>query len=349
MKNEVTAQVAQMANIRRERVKIALEENLPGTFVVLDDQKRPRQFFFKDEHGDPIDTFIIHNLKKFNLDDAIDKHNWEVLKIFIAKTRGYSARIILNNPGEAAEQQINRDMKIFEIHKELQKIQSSKDEVVKLFRRVVGVTSGISNVAMYNKLWQTAKETPEKFQIDGKSIFENEDYHLYSLIDLAIEKGALLKVVDPETKQIIGLRQRSGGIIAKSIDLAVYELKTNPELKKDVEFMANETPKPVDKAYVLEIDDKGLAQAMDQFGVDIQKTPVNPDSSINELQVDLLFEEQLEGNIEALIKGGFIVEKGKKFMFPTMPKMLFTRDELSGHFKNNKPHYNTLKQQAELK
>lgn len=346
MQTQVTAKVRHLVNLRNERIKPNLVEYLPGSFQELNHLKQPVQFNFFDNNGNVAESFPIANEKVFDLSNDIDRRNWEILKIFIAYNPDYAARIELNNPNEEAERQIKLDQLTYEIQSELIKIKNDSAAMAKIFRRVVGMISGRTETQMYAALWEASKTQQSKFQINGKSIFEDPELELYALVDLLIEKRTVLQ---DSTDSSLRLKNRK--LIANNIDDLVFALKNDPAMKADLEVMSRELPIQQSDVYKLEIDTAGLAKSMDQYGEVLPELSLNADLSVNTQELEDAFDLELDRNIEILIERNFIVsnKSKKKFSFPTLPGHEFKREELAAHFKNNRAHYEGLKQQAELK
>lgn len=346
MQNQVTAKVKHLVNLRNERIKPTLVEYLPGVFQEMKDNK-PVQYVFFDDNGNPAESFVINSERVFDIENNPNhKRNWEILKIFLAFNPDYSSRIELNNPNEKAERQMMLDQQSYLIQSELTKIKNNSEALKKIYRRVIGLIAGSTEAQMYVGLWEASKTQQDKFKINGNSIFVDPELELYALIDLCVEKGNLL--LDSTDGSI---RMKNKKLLANSADDLVFMLKTDPELKNELEVLTKEISLPKSDVYSLDIDKAGLAAAMDQYGEELDTPKLNEDLSVNKDQEEDTFELEMNANIEILIDRGFIVpiKNGKKFSFPTLPGHEFKREELASHFKSNRPHYTALKQQAELK
>lgn len=337
----VSAQIMPIAGgLRVINVKEKEEIYLPSTFQIPIDGT-PKEFAFLDSYGQPA-PFVIPSMVSFDLSNEIDKINFNSLKLFVAAFgHQFPKKIVFNDPYEEAdaeEQLANRSMQVFRV------LEENKDDttwLTKVFRRVTGLaTSGITPKMAFNRLFETAKNDPEKFFAGNVAVWEDTDFEYKSMIDVALERGGLARDGN-------FIKYPDGKMLAKDYDEAVFFIRSDRQLR-DYIMRGIETPTPipipVSQGVVLPENMRALAQ---QLGKPVETaTAVNADGSIqNEADPD----KQMEAAIQALTKEGLILNNGSKgfglkYRLKEMEDDKWLKlSDLVGYFKVNTSEYERYK------
>jgi len=249
-----------------------------------------RTFQFLNSSMEP-DLLVIDTVREFNLSNKADAHNWTTLQIWNAiYGPEMSPKLILNDPYEASEKESKKAEQVFGIHQQLMAKKNDRDWLAKVYRRVLGVAAaGLTDAMAFSRLFETASATPEKFFVNGQLVFESAEFENMALIDLAIEKGALLK----DAKGFI--KQADGKIFANDYAEAVHLLNRDQELKAFVLRTINREPEPFKSFETVKMSED-IAALIDQVGTKTDTLKFNEDGSVASKT-----EEETEAEIKTLV------------------------------------------------
>lgn len=343
----VTASLRSTKPIRNYRVKIPLVENLPGSFEVKLSTGL-KVFHFKDSDGRKANEFVIHGTKVFNLEDPIDKHNFNILSVWLTAFPDQSNEIVIVNPMEAAEKELLLQDIAFEIEGYIRKNKDNTEILGRLYRRLFKNASGIDKKIVYKTLREEARANPMRFKIGHKYIYEHEDFEIQSLIDKAREKGILTESEDG------WLAFKEGTPLAESFEKAVFILKADVVKLDNLKYLIDShdlKPQPIFDNTIQEPDYVTLDKFSD-FGESIEEHAVNADFSSNEDDSQMELEAEISANIEKFIEKGFITKQvtGKKVRYSLhgVPAIEFRKEELLGHYLKNPSQYQKTKEEVSL-
>lgn len=336
----VTASVRPSSAIRKEIHPVKRTQVISSGFSgKIEADKPARIFSFTSDGEDEVDL-IIEGTKTFDLSDPVDRHNWDVLNVF-CKINPYSAKSLsLYNPQEAVEAQIAKDREIFEVEKFLR--DSEADEVLlgKLYRRVIGSGSGLSAKQIFNKLILTAKETPDKFMNGGKIVSDTQSFELMALLDIAIEKGIILKDTDGKIKK------DRDTIYAKSQEDAAFQLKDDVDFRVYLQRGIDPKATGPQQPYEPKFEDSDFVKLASSLGKEVGTAVLDGKSSMDD-------EDTIKLSIEDFKEAGLIQSEGKgfqmKYLMPNFSAEKYTKKDLIAFFQKNQPVYDQFKESVLIK
>lgn len=276
-----------------------------------------KNFQFLNEAGEPEDL-VIETVREFDLSLKAQEHNWKMLQLWNALYgKDVSPQMILHDPYEQSENDAKRAKTTFGIHKVLMEKQSDSDWLAKVYRRVVGVTaSGVTAKIAFTRLYQEASLNPDKFMYNGTLVYESSEFENMALIDLALEKGALLKDKSGMIKQ------SDGKPLAKDYAEAVFFLDRNPEVKQYVLRTINREPEPF-KAATKKVELSAEAMALfNEAGSGVGGPALNEDGSLAQKT-----EEQQREDIKTLVDK--LIEKALVMQKPAGNSTVYRLDEFA--------------------
>lgn len=342
MSNTVQAIVRQVAPLREERVKINNTINFPGQFkhAVNGAQKA---FRFKNADGSSVETFPIPNAKSFNLDNEVDKHNWNTLKMFLTAYPQFGNDVTLYDPVTEANSILAMQDLSLEIETDIVKNKANTEWLTKLYRRVIKHATGVTDNQILKELREKARENPLAFQIDGGLVYKDDSFEQLALIDIGLEKGFFVKDVDGQ------LLRRGGSVYAENIQKALFRFINDPDTQELLKIeVSAKGGVQVQEKYVPKIENYELVNLANMVGEDVASEQINDDFSINEEEKILRFEKELDENIPKLIEQGFIEKNGPSWLRIQNLDKNFRMADLAPYFKMNPAQYEEMKLRAKL-
>jgi hypothetical protein len=342
MKNTATIQVLRSNPLSDSNDETIITEHIPSEFSLMVKGERKR-YFMRDRDGKPLserEVFIIAGQRTFNLDDEVcDGPNFKMIRALV-NIEGYESlksalRFII--PNEDAEAEIKKVQREVDLNNTLMAHATDADWLGKVYRRVVGLASGIAPRTLLAELLKKVKEDSRIFiGKDGKYIFQDDAFDTRALLDLAIEKRVILKDGDY-------YRTSDDRVIAHDEAKAIYELQTNTNLRTWIELrVGQEDIAPVrPEAVVPEFSEallNGLGESMDDL-------PVDETGAIDEAAVEARKTIELTDMVDKLISMNVITESksgesvqyeimGEKFSgIPSVVDFLSKNENLADNFR----------------
>ena len=339
---QVSVQLINNSSLRQINYKDPTSAVLPSTFQ-LAIKGEVKEYSFLDQFGEP--TFLpINGQMSFDLENPIEKSNWNNLKLYHAAYKQYLPSMVFNDPTEQANKDEIRAEQTMQILSALseRKERGDSEWLTKVFRRITGLaTQGVTVKMAYTRLFAIAQTNPEKFFENGIPIYEDEDFALKSLIDNALEHGALTR----DDKGLI--KQVDGKVIAKDYNEAVFVLRNDRDLQNYINVTLKRGPQ-----IVVPTKETGLSEELEalalQSGKSVETTKVAPDGSVIKPESKEEDSEMLD-TIQKLVKAELIKKNGvsgtgQKFRLNEMgADAWLTSRELVGYFKINKTEYERYK------
>lgn len=306
------------------------------------------EFFFRDVRGSNEADLVIDDEKTFNLDNEVDRHNWDTLKVFCALNKDFAKDIQLIDQEEENNKSIQFADKVFKVESFLRENKSDYNLLSKLYRRIVGLAAGLTENTIFRTLLEKAKENPSLFLKTNKIIIENEGFEMLALLDVSIERGFMHRDLDKTIKK------SDGTIYAPDIDKAAFQLKSDDALRVYLQraidgfaelSSAKDEPMIEDSDYVLLAEKVGMkhnkpANTADDFTLNIQANLAAFDSEFGDS-----FKSFMEAKLIEKIGAGI----STRYFFPEMDDKLMTKKEMMEHLRKNTSQYALLKKQAAVK
>ncbi len=252
---------------------------------------------------------IIDGQRVYDVDNEADAHNYAMLE-FLKRMEDLDPdfdnpkileRLTLIDPDKAANEQLARDEKEMKLRNLLHDKQTDEEWLRKVYRRVIGLASGIPARAMHVALVNKAKAGVDaitgKYGIDyfstksGKWVFEDEYFETQSLLDYAIESAVVVR--DGENYK---LKSDLTKVLAHDEATMLYNLQKDlpfaEHLRKLIAESSNETrSRPTN----LQVEDselirqaRGLASGTGSPANEVQLMGQKPASDPDKEFVDLI-------------------------------------------------------------
>lgn len=343
-KRYVTASLIHNDGLREEIYPEASTLNLPGEFTVPDPTGKMRVFRFKDSSGQPATEMMITGDQHFDLNNPIDNHNWGVLQALNIAHPG-KIKIKLENPEEIADQVSEQFELALEIQTKLASMKTNTQWLIQVYRRIIGLSKGITGKIMYQQLMQKAHENPGSFlNRDGEFIYNDVMFELMTQLDNAIEIGFF-------TKDINGLvRRRSGEIYADAYDKALYRFESDLDTQNQLRFETSGESAPDSKRYVPVVENEALKNLLSEFSEEVPDAPVNEDFSTDTESEEDKFYASIDKNFEELVQREFIekVRQGNGYKYRIDGLQKLGKQEMIMFLRLNKAKFDDLMLRAKL-
>jgi len=341
MERFVSAQIMPIAGgLRLINVKEKEEVFLPASFQIPVNGT-PKEFGFLDQYGQSA-PLVIPGMIRFDLNNEIDNLNCQSLKLFVAAFGNQlPKRVVFNDPydeAEIEEKMANRSMEVFRV---LENNREDTTWLTKVFRRVTGLaTSGVTPKMAFNRLFDLAKNDPEKFFAGNVAVWEDSDFEYKSMIDVALERGIL-------SRDGSFIKYPDGKMLAKDYDEAVFFIRGDRQLREYIQRGMEAPaliPIPALTAGVV-LPDKMLELAQ-QLGKPVESPVIAADGSI---QKENDPEKEMEATVKGLAKEGLLITNGSigfglKYRIKEMEDDKWLKlSDLVGYFKVNTSEYERYK------
>lgn len=345
MSHIVTATIKPKSSLRVEKVIPRRSLTIGSGFSGPD---KRRFFFIDNQHTREEIDLVIEDSKEFNLDDPTDKHNWKTLQAFCMINKDLSREIQLTDALAETEKAIKFADSVFEIE---QFLRSKKHDAVlmsKLYRRLIGLASGLAEATIFRGLLELSKEHPQKFIRSGKIIADHEEFEMLALMDVSIERGFMIKDLDG------AIKRSDGSMFATNINKAAFLLVQDDNTRSYLQRAVEDKIEKADEKYVFDIEDDseyvflaqevGSSDGLSEGLLDIKEEKEKKDTPDSSDEIDL--------NLTKFIKSGFVDKVGAgpstRYVLSEISDQKFTRAELINHFVLNYAQYDNLKDMSSI-
>lgn len=297
----------------------------------------PNRFFYKNEQGDK-SVLQVEGQRVFNLENPIDAHNWDTLKIDMALHPELRDDLLMVDPNKDADDQlemVKRRTKLIDILLDHEK---DTEWLAKVYRMVVGMASGITAKVMLRTLVDKAQTELDAFG-RSKWLFDSENFETEAMLDLAVERGVL--TVDDGF-----YKKPDGSALASDRAKAVYMLNNDGALRAyitqalNVPLSVDRTP---DTTWAPQVSDD-VAHLITKVGEKVESTPLRPNGSLDEQAVSKRDDQDLSDMVDKLIAGNIIMEVGMGLFLEEANQSFNNKDEVLGFLKTNPAVVETLKE-----
>lgn len=280
-------------------------EHVPAEVTYTNSRGELKVAFFKNADGKKLserEQFLIVNQKSFDLDNPIDKHNWDVLKgiLGLPEMASLKESITLIEPAADAKRKLERERREQELIRMLFDKEKDTDFLARLYRHVVGMSDGITSGVMLSTLIDLAKTDLSKFMLKGKWVYETDDWEMRGLIDLCIERRILQR--DGEF-----IKNADGTIIADSYEKAIYKIKVDDKLRSNISSRLND--KPSGPATDFAVENSEFLDALDGLSESVDQTPVNPDGTLDEAALKDREKKEIDDLIDLMLNSPDIIRQ----------------------------------------
>jgi len=292
---------------------------------------------FLNELGEK-SALLISGMAQFNKKNKFERHNLEMVHKFLRTFPDRARELTISDPEKEIEETLAISELSFDIEGYIRKNSSNEVLLAKLYRRIIGQVKGIPAKSVIVTLITLAKEDPNKFLINGRKIYEDKSFEMFSLIDLCVERGIM--TVDTDGS----IRDKDRRILATDIEkMAFYlegdELERNTYMRlvddSPVKSLRYEQMPEISSRVILNETETGLA-ATNAFGV------MTPEM----IRADIANTFQLFKDAQ------FVVQTGQgpttRYSLYDVPGSLMKKDELIKFFETNPDKYQDYKQRASI-
>lgn len=299
-----------------------------------------RKLAFLNQFGEKA-ALVIQQQRSFNLDDKYDKHNWDILGILV-KLPGddfISEQIQLIDPEKDAYAELDRNKKLVELLGLIDQHQSDEEWLRKLYRRVIGLASGIPARAMavglINKAMAGKDALTHKYGIDaftdaqGSWIFESDYYETRALLDVALERQEIV-VIEGNYR-----RKSDSTVLAHDEQKMLYVLQNDAALREYIKERVNGPVAERTRPTGLILEDSELVRLTQKLGEVETTVPINPDGTVDEKTIKARADAELSTMIDVLAGSGVITQTGESYKLDEAPDAFADKSELIGYFKSN--------------
>lgn len=341
MSHIVTATIQPIKKLRVERVAPKKELEVPSGFSTKDG----RPLGFKNPLGEELEALIIKGTSTFDLDNPIDKHNWNTLKIFCMLNKEYGRDVLFIDKEDETSKMIEFADRVYEVETYLRDHKHDYVLMQKIYRRVKGLVEGMTEATVFRSLIDLAKAEPDLFIKNGQMIVDHQDFEMKALVDISIERGNLLSDHDGTIKN------SDGTIYAKDHEKAAYQLKLDDKTRIYLQRALDQKKEVTSVKYNFEEEDSELAVLLGQVGMTGEGLLDENRMKSDEVIMDS--EDEIEINISAFVSAGFIERTGSgpatRYILVGISDFEFKKKELTAHFIKNYPQYDGLKQSVAVK
>ena len=323
-------------------LKIGPDRETPNAMISLDGftntvNGEVLRFIYVDEQMKK-KHLTIEGVRDFDLSKKDQKHNWEMLQIDLMLHPELKEQIELIDPNKIANDKIALAERKQALYAVVLGNKQNPEWLAKVYRRLVGPASGLTEKVLLNTILERLETDPSLF-IDkqGKFFFESEYFETEALLDLACERGVIIKDGEYYKKQ-------DGSVLANDRAKAVYELQIKPEYRFYVQqaVSAPVTDKAPEIGFMIEnLADVDLLKSV---GQKVDTVALNGDGSVDERSEDVKAQAELETIVEQLSEGGFVMLEGDTMLVESIPTAFSSKAELIGFLKGNPEKVLELKQ-----
>lgn len=340
----VTIKLINSDNLREMNVHTTKVLHVPGEFFMVNEKGQQVAFRFKDESGAQATDIMIKGHLDLNMNNAIDKHNLKVFKSYLEVYPAQRDIITIHDPEAEADDDIARNELILDLCNILRDHDNDTEWLAKLYRRVIGPSSGIGHKVVYKNLIQNAREFPEKFiSPSQRFFFEEAEFEMIAWVDKAIEIGFFVRAQKGDS-----LSRRNGQVYAESFNNAVFKLTTDLETMEMLRYEVQGRPGQPE-TYIPVIENTELNKLAGEVGEILEENDL--DFNIDDDQkaeADRVF---IDGKINTLVELGHIeivkVGKNERFKIPNQT-LKFGRTELIAHFLQNNAQFDDMLRRAAI-
>jgi len=341
MSNIVSVSLRQVNSLRKEGGSTGRKEIIGSGFTArLGANVEPKRCYFTSDGTDEVDL-VIDNVLQFNLDNKVEAHNWKTLQLFCKMNPDTTKHLLMVNPQEVVDKELQFAEQSFEVQKFLRDHSTDDTLLAQIYRRLIGLAGGLPSKTIFTKLDSLARTEPAKFMRNGKLIVETPDFELMALLDVAVEKGVVLKDTDGK------IRKDRDTIYAKSQEDAAFQLRTDVDFK--VYLQRGIDPKyavAAVESYEPKFEDSDFVKLMDEVGKGIDAKPLDEQGEKDDEEMMLIkFDEFLEAGLMEKEGKGFQM----KYLIPSISTEKYSKKDLMRFFQANEPLYNQLKEQSLVK
>ena len=289
---------------------------------------QPRNFMYLDESGKK-SGLIIDGQRAFDLGNPIDEHNWNTLKVDLALHPDLANDIRLIDPNQEAEDEMKAAKKLKNLLDILMDHETDSEWLAKVYRRVLGMASGLTSKVLFRALWDKAKTEMDSFAANGKWLFDGEYFETESLLDLACERGIILRDTGDFYKK------QDGSPLADGRAKAVFVLSSDPAYRNYVTQAVSTPMLDVAPSPIWNVEDSDLLDLVNNVGAPVALPAYNADGSVDESAADETRQLELEALVETAVAGS-LFEKNPQTGLLTSVDLNITAgsaDELVGMLK----------------
>jgi len=335
MSHLVTATIVAPTNLRREQTLANRKESIPSGFRGKDNTI----FSFTENGIDTVDL-LIENTRIFNLDEPVDLKNWNTLKVYKMLYPELGKSVRLTDPQEETNKSRDFSNKVFKVETFLRENENDSTLLRKFYRRLIGLIDGGTDTAVFMALLDLCKTSPDKFLNRGNILVQNEEFEMLALMDIAIERGLMIRDHDKTIKT------KAGKIYAADIEKAAFQLHSDGDTRVFLQRAIENRTETVNTAYEPIIEDSEYVKLAAQVGKK-QEANVVAQTGFGFMNDS---DEQIYENIgkftqaELLKREGFGV--GMKWSLTDNPDKKFTKKGLIDFFRMNPSIYDLLNKSA---